>query len=35
MRRDELYLRDIIEAAHNITEDIVGMGRENFLGNAG
>ncbi len=33
MRRDELYLRDIIEAAHNIAEDIAGMGREDFLGN--
>jgi len=35
MRCDELYLRDIIEAAHDITEDIAGMGREDFLGNAG
>ena len=33
MRRDELYLRDIIEAAHNIAEDIAGIGREDFLGN--
>ena len=32
MRRDELCLRDIIEAAHNIAEDIAGMGREDFLG---
>lgn len=33
MRRVELYLRDIIEAANNIAQDIEGCGREDFLAN--
>jgi len=30
MRRDELYLRDIVEAAHHIALDIAGMREEDF-----
>jgi len=33
MRRDELYLRDILEAAGYIAADISGMVREDFLAN--
>ncbi len=33
MRRDELYLQDIIEAAANIAEDISGLGQEQCLAN--
>ena len=31
MRRDELYLRDIVEAAGYIAADIAGMDRRDFL----
>jgi uncharacterized protein with HEPN domain len=33
MRRDELYLRDVIEAAGHIAEDTAGMGLADFLAN--
>jgi len=33
MRRDELYLRDIVEAAGNIALDITGMRQGDFAAN--
>ena len=33
MRRDELYLHDVIEAAQHIAEDTSGMERADFLAN--
>ena len=33
MRRDELYLRDVVEAAGSIAADIAGMERDDFLAN--